>query len=266
MTTSRPNEGFVPSGPGTQIDVDRLTAQPASTSGADESILTNARLAGALYLVIIVAGVFSEIVRTSVIVPEDAAATAANIVDSEWLYRAAFAATLSLILCEAILTVILYYLFRPVSRTLSLLAAALRLITLPIYAGNLLMMFAALAVLSDADYLHDVDAQQPAALALLFLNLHNYGYAIGLTVFAVNCFVTGVLLVRARHLPSALGVLLSLAGAGYLANSLLTLLVPGDQASLTPVLLAPAFVAEVWFCLLLLRSPGRGDGSFGPAG
>jgi hypothetical protein len=217
--------------------------------------LINARLAGALYLVIIMTGVFSELVRSGAIVPGDATATAANIADAQWLYRTAFLASLGLIICELVLTVVLYFLFRPVSSTLSLVAAAFRATTLPIYAGNLLFMFAALAAATEADYLGDVDSQRPAALALFFLNLHAYGYAIGLTFFAVHCFVMGRLLVRSSHTPTTLGVLFSLAGAGYLANSLLYFLVPGYDGSAV-IVLAPAIVAESWFCLLLLWKGG----------
>lgn len=232
------------------------TTPPAPTVGIDRSRLVNARLAGALYLVLIVTGIFSEIVRSSVTVPGDATATAANIVDARWLYRAAFAASLALIVCEAVLTVILYYLFRPVSSVQSLLAAAVRLTSLPIYATSLLSMFAALTAATDADYLRDVDARQAAALALFFLDMHSYGYAIGLAFFAVNCFVMGHLLIRSSHTPSALGVLLSVAGAGYLANSLVVLVVPGHHGSVTAILLVPAIVAESWLCLLLLRKGG----------
>jgi hypothetical protein len=206
---------------------------------------TRARLAGALYFVIIVTGIFSELVRASVLVPGDPAATAANLVDAEWLYRAAFVAGLALIVCEAILTVLLYDLFRPVSRAGSLLAATLRLASLPVYGAALLFMFAALTA---------TDTERTAPLAPFLLETHAYGYAIGLTFFAVNCFVTGRLLVRATRLPSALGVLLAVAGAGYLVNSLLYFLVPGYHGSAAAALLVPALVAEVWLAVVLLRT------------
>lgn len=210
--------------------------------------LVNARLAGLLYLVINVTGIFSQIVRTSVTVRGDPAATAANIADARWLYRTAFAASVTLILCEVVLTVILYYLFRPVSPVQSLLAAALRLASLPIYAAALLFMFAALRTATDP--------HGPAALALLFLDLHTDGYAVGLAFFALNCFVMGRLLVRSSHVPSALGVLLGIAGAGYLVNSFVTFMVPGTHPSATAILLAPALIAEVWFTVLLLWKGG----------
>ncbi len=211
--------------------------------------LINARVAGVLYLVIIVFGLFSEVVvRTGVTVSGDPTATAENIRDAEGLFRLGFVANLGYLVCEVAMTVILYLLLRPVSAAVSLVAAAFRLTTVTILGLNLLNMFAALVVLNGPDY--------PKALALFFLDLHRYGYALGLTFFAVNCMAMGYLLARSSHAPTALGVLLGVAGLGYLANSLLWFLVPSYGGTLRLLLLVPALVAEIWFCLLLLRKGG----------
>jgi len=205
--------------------------------------LINARVAGLLYLVILVFGLFSEVVvRAGVTVPGDPAATAANIRDAEWLYRLGFVANLTYLVGEVALTVILYLLFRSVNPPVSLVAAAFRLVSVTIFGLNLLNMFAALVA--------------PDDLALFFLDLHTYGYALGLCFFAVNCVAMGYLLARSSHAPTVLGVLLAVAGAGYLASSLLYFLVPGYGGGLLPVLLAPALIAETWFCVLLLRRGG----------
>jgi hypothetical protein len=211
----------------------------------------DARLAGVLYLVVIVFGLFNEVVvRFRLIEPGDAAATAENIRESEWLLRVGLSANLVLILGEVALTVILYLLFRSVSRTLSLLAAAFRLLVLAVTGLNLLNNFAALVVL---------DSGQPASLALLYLDLHQYGYGIGTTFFGVNCLVMGYLLARSSHAPRTLGILLGVAGLGYLTNSFTFFLVPGYDGAAMPLLLAPAIVAESWFCLHLLRKGGGVD-------
>lgn len=207
----------------------------------------NARVAGALYLVIIVFGIATELIRSSVLVSGDPAATAENVRDSGWLLRAAFSATLAYILCEVVLTVILYLLFTPVSRPVSMVAAAFRLISLAIYGLNLVNLLAPVLL---------IDAGQPQSSALLFLDLHLYGYSIGLTFFAMNCFAMGYLLVKSSHVPTALGILLGVAGVGYLTNSYAYFLVPGYHGSATLLLLAPAVVAEVWFTVFLLRKGG----------
>lgn len=219
-------------------------------------MLINARVAGCIYLVILIVGVGSEVsLRSRLIVPANAAATAENLRDSGWLLRAVVAASIVYLVAEVILTVILYLLFRPVSAELSLAAAAVRLVSLAIFALNLLHLFAALVIVTDADYLSDLGPGREA-LALLFLDLYRYGYAIGLIFFALNCFFMGALLIRSGHVRTALGVLLGVAGLGYLINSFLFLLVPGYTGGVQPLLLAPAFVAEAWFCAVLLRRGG----------
>jgi hypothetical protein len=217
--------------------------------------LVNARTAGVLYLVLVVVGLFSEAtLRGRLVEPEDAAATASNVLGSEGLFRAVVAANIVSNLCEVALTVILYLLFRPVSGAVSLLAAAFRLVLLPIFALNLLNLVAALLILRG-----DVRVSGAEALALLFLRLQHYGYAIGLVFFGMNCLAMGYLLMRSSHVATALGVLLGVAGLGYIANSSLHLLIPGYGGAATVALLAPAFVAEVWFCLSLLVKGGGAE-------
>ncbi|MDQ7908152.1 DUF4386 domain-containing protein [Phytohabitans sp. ZYX-F-186] len=206
--------------------------------------LANARLAGLLYLVIFVFGLFSEgVVRAGVTVAGDPAATAANILASEGLFRAGFALNLVYLLGEVALVIILYRLFEPVNRDVSLLAAAFRLACVVISALNLLNMFNALLAARDGD-----------GRALYFLDLHGYGYGIALAFFAVNCALMGYLTIRSGRVPRTLGALLAVAGLAYLVNSFLLFLVPDYR--LFPPLLAPAVVAEGWFTLLLLRRGG----------
>jgi Domain of unknown function (DUF4386) len=228
-----------------------MTALRQDHTTHEASRLANARVAGLLYLVISVFGLFSEAVRQRTLVPGDAAATAENILDAEALFRIAFVATVLYLVAEVVMTVILYVLLRPVNRTLSLTAAALRLVMLAFFAANLLHMYAALLILRRAD------GPELRLFAPFYLELHRFGYALGLTFFAANCVVMGILLIRSSHAPTGLGGLLAVAGLGYLTNSLVWFLVPDYGGGVAmAVLLIPALVAEIWFCLLLIRTGG----------
>ncbi|MEZ5098390.1 MAG: DUF4386 domain-containing protein [Thermoleophilia bacterium] len=241
----------------------RLRPRPAGPEAASlgshgGASLVSARTAGVLYLIIIAFGLFAEvIVRSRLIVPGDPGATAANIVDSEGLFRLGFAADLVVFLCDVALAIVLYYLLRPVSRTLSLLAAAFRLTQTAIIGLNLVNMFGALLILREADYLGSFQPSQSDALALLALDTHRYGYTLGLTFFGVGTLIVGYLAWRSRLVPRLLGVLLALAGLGYLIDSGAFFLVPGYDGSISPILLAPAIVGEVWFALWLLLKGRR---------
>ena len=88
-----------------------------------------ARIAGVLYLIITVAAILAHfVIPEQFVVPGDAAATAGNITASESLFRIGMVGSeLVVLLSEIVLSVVLYFLFKPVSKTLSLLAAVSRL-------------------------------------------------------------------------------------------------------------------------------------------
>jgi Domain of unknown function (DUF4386) len=223
------------------------------TPGAIEtSPQTYARIAGLLYLIIIVAGSFAELfVRSKLIVPRDAAATAGNIMASEPLWRIGFAATLVMLLCAVAVLLILYVLLRPVNRNIALLAVFFNLVSISIEGMNDLLHLAAVLILSGADYLKAFAPGQLNALALLSLKLFDNGYGISLVFFGFFCILTGYLIFKSTFLPRVLGVLMAIAGLCYLTNSFVLFLAPA-LAHRFFYILFPAGVAELLLTLWLL--------------
>ena len=217
---------------------------------------TYAHLTGLGYLIIIVSGIFAEFfVRSSLVVPGDAAATASNILASQSLFRMGLAAELIMLLADAALALTLYVIFRPVSRNLALLAAFFRMAHASIVGGNLLNTYLPLVLLGGGPYLSTFAPEQLHALVLLFMEAHSFGYVIGLTFFGIHCMALGVLAYRSGYLPRILGVLLVIAGLGYLTDSFAQALLPdyNDLADAFILLVfLPAFIGEVSFCLWLL--------------
>jgi hypothetical protein len=218
------------------------------------SLRKTARIAGVLYLIIIVCAGFSEgYVRSNLIVPGDATATANNIVASEGLFRIGFVCDLIAFFSDAAVSILLYILLKPVSKTLSLIAASFRLLAHPAIASiNLLNHFAALLLLSGASYLTVFETDQLHALVLLFLNAHRYGYLIGGAFFGLHCFVLGYLLFKSEYFPKILGVLLVFASLGYLIESFGNFLFPGYEEIFTWVVAVPAVIAELSLTFWLL--------------
>lgn len=220
--------------------------------------LSTARTAGVLYVIIIACGLFAEIgVRSQLIEAGDPTATAQNIIDSPMLFRAGLAADIVMFIADVAIAVVLYQLLRPLGRTLSLLAAAFRMTQTAVIGLNLLNMFQAVRILDDADYLGAFGSSQTETLALLYLDAHKYGYILGLAFFGVSTLIVGYLALSSRQMPRPLGVLLVLAGAGYLIDTFSFFLVPGYSGSASAIVLAPALVAEVWFALWLLTKGRR---------
>ncbi|MGH8203010.1 MAG: DUF4386 domain-containing protein [Steroidobacteraceae bacterium] len=212
-----------------------------------------ARVAGALYLYIFAAGLFAEaFVRSRLVVPDDAAVTAANILANESLFRVGFAGELLHLACDVVIAAILYVLFRPVSRTGALVAALMRVAGAVVLAVASISHFAALRLLSGADYLAALPAGETQALALLALRLHADGYAICLMFFSFSLFSLGWLILRSGLIPKAIGALLVLAGACYLVNSIAGFVAPGFAAMLFPAILVPCAIAELALALWLV--------------
>lgn len=213
-----------------------------------------ARITGLFYLIIIVCAGFSEgYVRAHLIVPDDAAATAHNILASEGLFRIGFVCDIIAFLSDVAVSILLYELLKPVNKTLSLIAASLRLLAHPAIASiNLLNHFAALLLLSGADYLTAFETDQLHALVLLALNAHRYGYLIGGAFFGLHCLILGYLLFKSAYFPKILGILLALASLGYLTESFGNFLYPNYEEIYAWVVVVPAGIAELSLCLWLL--------------
>ena len=190
-----------------------------------------------------VAGVFAWIgttegfafwVRGRLVVDGDAAATTHNIQAHEQLYRWGFVGDVISCVAFIIYTLLLYDLFRPVSRRLSLLAAVSNLLGEAIQLSAGVFLLAPLVVLKGADSLGGANAAQSQAQALMFLNFYGDGYAISMVLFGIWNILTGYLIFRSTFLPRILGVLLSISGLYYEVNNFAGFLYPAIAARLEP--------------------------------
>ncbi len=211
-----------------------------------------ARIAGGLWLMVIAAGMTAFVIRSPLIVRGDAVATASNILASESLFRFGFAADLIAGVCYLGVTVLLYRLLKPVSRTLSLVAAFFGLAGLAIGSAISLTNLATLVLLGDGQYLSAFTTSQLQAMALMSLRLYVQGFNISMAFFGFQCFLIGCLIVRSTFLPRILGVLLAIGGSSYIISSFATFLAPSFGARLTPFIIPAALLGEGSLTLWLL--------------
>ncbi|OLB28598.1 MAG: DUF4386 domain-containing protein [Acidobacteria bacterium] len=217
-----------------------------------DSTKKTARIAGLLYLVNGVTGFFSIIyVPGKLIVSGNTAATANNILASERLFRLGIVSEL---ICAAefiFLLWVLYRLLSGVNKTHASLMVILGLVFVPIMFVNTLNEIAALTLLRGADFLSVFGQSQREALAMLFLDLHRYGFVVG-WIFGLWLFPFGVLVFKSGFLPRILGVLLIVAGFGYLADSLIPLLLPSYENMVGRLAGIPLTLGEPAMILWLL--------------
>ena len=212
-----------------------------------------AHIGGVLYLIIIVIGLLGEsYVRGTLMVSGDATASAQNILESKFLWRAGIAGQLLLLICALSLTHIWYLLLRPVHPHLSLLLVFFALCSLAVESISALCLQAVLLPLSGADYLQPFSTQQLHALSYIAVRLHGFAFGIALIFFGVECLIVGYLIRKSDYFPKVIGVLMQLAGIAYLINSFCIVLFPSITQYLFPAILLPAFIGESTFCLWLL--------------
>lgn len=211
-----------------------------------------ARLAGVLYLVNGVTGFFGIVyVPGKLIVSGNTAATAANILASERLFRLGIVSELVCATEFIYLVWVLYRLLSGVSKTHAALMVIWGLAFIPVMAVNVLSEVAALTLFRGADFLSVINQGNREALAMLFLDLHRYGYVVG-WIFGPWLFHLGLLIYRSGFLPRILGILLIAAGFGYLADCVTPLLLPSYANVVDRIASIPLTLGEPALILWLL--------------
>jgi hypothetical protein len=108
--------------------------------------------------------------------------------------------------------------------------------------------FAALLLMSGADYLQVFQTDQLQALAMLFLNLYQIGFMISQIIMNLWLFPLGYLVFKSGFLPRILGILLIIDGFGMLIWLFQFFFFPGYK-TISYQFLAVSFIAEVSLCL-----------------
>ena len=217
------------------------------------AIKRTARVSGVLYLIIFVVAPFPFLLGgASLVVPGDAAATAANLSASGPVFRFGMVAETIVFLVEIVLAALLYVLLRPVSRPLSLAAAFSRVGEAVVQAVNLLTSSLVLLLLGGAGYLAVFDADQLNALSMLFLDANAFVVLVWGLFFGFHLLLLGYLVFKSGFWPRVLGILLFVAGVGYLAQSFGHMLLPRYDEILSVAVIVLAVPGELAFSIWLL--------------
>ena len=217
-----------------------------------------ARLIGASYLVAMATAVFGFYVRGQMVVPGNATATALNIVNSTTLFRASIASDITTFVIDVLLIASLYVTLAPIKRTVALIATLWRLIETAVLLVVTLNGFAALRLLSDADYLHVMEPGQLHALARLSLAAYASGYNVGFVFLGLGSTAFAYLWLRSGYIPKALALLGIGASLLLAVCNFIFILFPDAARIVGPVYMLPLGLFEVsmgvWLLLKGLRS------------
>jgi NAD(P)-dependent dehydrogenase (short-subunit alcohol dehydrogenase family) len=214
--------------------------------GQGNAARVHARTIGLLYVVIAVLAAFAEVfVRGGMLVPGNAARTAANILANEEMYRAAGAADVIVLTCDVAVAVLFYALLKHVNRTVALLAAAFRLSLVAVNGAAILTHFAPLMMLRENGALSAINTGELQAFSVLALELHSVAFSIAIVFFGVHCILIGYLFYRSGFVPRLFGVLWIIAGAFYVIHSMLSFLAVQLPGSLADIILLVAGISEL---------------------
>ena len=218
----------------------------------NKSIQRMAKIAAGLYLLITVFAIYTHFfVPGELIVAGDATLTANNIAANQGLFRGGIFSELIILLSEVVLTIILYIIFKPVSKTLSLISAVSRLVMTTIHGFNVLNSIFVLILLSGAGYLSVFEPEELNALVMFFLDGHTYGFGLGIVFLGLHAILLGYLIYVSGYFPKVLGILFGLASLGYFIDSFSLLLIPNYVPGQVFIAI-PIALAEIAFPLWLL--------------
>jgi hypothetical protein len=186
-----------------------------------------ARLAGFLYLALLIAPFGLLYVPSKIIVSGNATTTADNLRAHGSLLRLGIGSELVHQVVAIFLLLALYRLFKPVDEYLSKQLIILgSLVSVPIMFVNVLNHLAALTLVSGSEWLSVFPKDQLDALAYLFVRLHGQGITVASIFWGLWLFPFGLLVIRSGFIPRWMGYALMLAGSGYLLNSFAILVFP----------------------------------------
>jgi hypothetical protein len=210
------------------------------------------RLAGALYLIVILGGLFNEALVMGTIVGGGAAETAAAVAANESLWRWGMGVHLLYLPCAIVMNVLIYKLLRPVEPTLALLALAFALVALAAEVSFILQLSVPLALGGDGGPFAALGEAERHALGYLAIRLYAVGFGFALFFFSGFCTLVGILILRSRLMPRVVGGLMLAAGIGYAVGGLVGVVSPFLAGLIFPWILIPCFLGEASVALWLL--------------
>lgn len=212
-----------------------------------------ARIAGLLYLVVVITGIFSlAYVPSKLIFRDDPVATFNAIKDSITLFRFGIVSGLVCYSFFLVLPVVLYKLLKPINEFYAKLMVLLAVVSVPVSFLNIQNKFAVLSLIkmeNSGVFSHEQLPNQ----VLFYLNQYDNGILMVSIFWGLWLFPFGYLVYKSGFLPKIFGILLMLGCLGYLINFIGTTLIPGYTTfGISQYISIPSALGEIGICLWLL--------------
>jgi hypothetical protein len=213
-----------------------------------------ARIAGLIYLGVVLTGIFSLMyVPSKLIVSDNASVTFQNIVSSESLFRFGIVGGLFCYGFFLFLPLVLYKLFKPANENYAMLMVLLAVVAVPMYFINVQNEFTVLSLISASNHVYGLSTEQIQSQVLLYLEQYDNGMRVIHIFSGLWLFPFGYLVFKSGFLPKIFGILLMLGCFGYIIIFLGNTLVPNfSKLGISLYISLPASLGEIGTCLWLL--------------
>ncbi|WP_367915879.1 DUF4386 domain-containing protein [Leadbetterella sp. DM7] len=183
------------------------------------TIKNTARIAGFIYLVVVITGMFSlAYVPNKLINWNNGAATFSNITASTSLFRLGIYSSVVCYVAFVFLPIVLYKLLRAVNESRARVMVILALLSVPLSFNNLQHKYAALTLTGKESFLQNISIEDLQSKLMLSLNQYNDGILLATVFWGLWLFPFGLLVYKSGFIPKIFGVLLMLGCVGYLIN------------------------------------------------
>lgn len=209
-----------------------------------------ARIAGLLYLVVVLTGIFSlAYVPSKVIFWDDPAATFNAIKESEMLFRLGIVSGLICYVFFLMLPIALYELLKPVNELYARLMVLLAVVSVPISFLNIQNKLTVLNLVTENQNV----TEQLQSQVMFYLQQYDNGILLVSVFWGLWLFPFGYLVFKSGFLPKFFGVLLMLGCFGYLINFLGNSLISNySDFGIAKYIRIPSALGEMGICLWLL--------------
>ena len=216
------------------------TASPPPLTDGTRTTRQAGLVAGVCILLLAALAAFGNFVAVEGLVTRgDAARTAADVAASLGTFRLGVAALLGVVALDVVVAWALLVFFRPVDRRLARLAGASRLA----YAG---VFLAAVVQLARVPGLVGAGGDTVPSQVMAGVDSFDRLWSAGLLLFGLHLLLVGLLAYRSGYVPRLLGLLLLVAGAGYVVDTAVAALSTGSPFEVSTVTFVGELLLAVW--------------------
>lgn len=214
----------------------------------------NARIAGTLYLLLVISGfTYLVYIPSELIDLQNTTKTIQNIRNSEFLFRLGIVTAICSSLIYMLLPFALYKLLKNVNKVSAKFMVLFALISIPISFVNILNKFSVLTLINKSVYGKEIGQAEFQTQVMLHLENYNNGVQLLQIFWGLWLLPFGYLVYKSGFLPKILGIFLMAGCFGYLITFFGGFLYSDfSKTIISDIVGFPAPIGEIGICLWLL--------------